>query len=85
MRWWPFRRKQVDTREVTWVEFVDEYKDDPSDERHSERMLWLWDQVGKGNFKYCYEECDYTSGIARIYGFYDKNQAMMFKLTWGGA
>lgn len=85
MSWWPFKRRQVpDQRKVTWIEFLDAHVDDPTGLKHRLRMDWIYLNVGKDNYTYTSEEDEFYPGRLRLYGFYDRNYALMFKLAWGG-
>lgn len=47
-------------------------------------MDWIYLNVGKDNYTYTSEEDEFYPGRLRLYGFYDRNYALMFKLAWGG-
>jgi hypothetical protein len=87
VKYWPFKRKRSEPeREVFWIEILDS-EDRPRIDvlnLHRQRMDWLYDQIGLGNYDYTSHSDDFYNGSLRCYGLYDKNHAMLFKLTWGG-
>lgn len=88
MNWWPFKRKPaqiVEERELTWIEILDDFATDPTAFAHEQRMDWIYMNMSREDYEYTSWEDDFYPGRLRCYGFHDKSNALLFKLTWGGS
>ena len=81
-------RKKPEAPPLTWISHFDRYDGGPlnwTDSIHAERIAWLNEVVGKNAYSTCQEDSDLEPGVARIYGFLKKSDAVLFKLAWGGS